>query len=143
MDTWYIFIVLRSEILTIFPSTKILIYLGPSLPAYDIPFTSGHQMVSNGNNLFYINTVDNVILQLTCTNLLEDCQWNIIASKLEIPRQSAFVTLIPDHLTLCSISSTPVTTSSSTVISTTTMSSSLGTTQSTTTYSKSLMKISF
>ena len=26
MDTWYIFIVLRSEILKIFPSTKILIY---------------------------------------------------------------------------------------------------------------------
>ena len=61
-------------------------------------------MVSNGNNLFYINTVDNVILQLTCTNSLEDCQWNILASKLEIPRKFAFLTLIPDHLTLCSTS---------------------------------------
>ena len=61
----------------------------------------GHKMVSNGDTLFYINTVDNVILQLTCTNSLEDCQWNILPSKLEIPRKSAFVTLIPDHLTDC------------------------------------------
>ena len=108
----------------------------------------GHKMVSNGDTLFYINTVDNVILQLTCTNsLLEDCQWNILASKLEIPRKSAFVTLIPDHLTLCSISTTPVTTSSSTTISTTVSSttsySSLGTTQSATTNSQSLMNIVF
>ena len=69
---------------------------GPSLPA-EYP-TSGHKMVSNGDNLFYINTDDNVILQLICEL---NCQWTKLASKLERPRKDAFVTLIPDHLTDC------------------------------------------
>ena len=61
-------------------------------------------MVSNGDTLFYINTVDNVFLQLTCTESLADCHWNILADtadtlapKLQIPRKFPFVTIIPDH----------------------------------------------
>ena len=70
--------------------------------------TSGHKLVSNGDTLFYINTVDNVFLQLTCTESLADCHWNILADtadtlapKLQIPRKSPFLTMIPSHLTEC------------------------------------------
>ena len=62
---------------------------------------SGHQMVSNGDTLFYINTSENVFLQLVCYESLEDCHWKTLASKLQIPRASAFATLIPDHLANC------------------------------------------
>ena len=71
---------------------------GPSLPT---EYFTGNQMVSNGINLFYINTIENVILQLTCDESLDDCQWNTLTSKLQIPRKFPFLTLIPDHLTVC------------------------------------------
>ena len=97
MDTRYILSVIKSKSLfqLIFALNLILI-LGPSLPDdYDY---RGHKMVSNGDTLFYINTFRNVFLQLTCDESLEDCHWKTLASKLQIPRYFAFVTLIPDYL---------------------------------------------
>ena len=80
-------------------SLQLQFYVGPSLPGEWS--WSGHQMVSNGDTLFYINTSENVFLQLVCYESLEDCHWKTLASKLQIPRASAFATLIPDHLANC------------------------------------------
>ena len=75
---------------------------GPSLPGdYHGDNAYGHEMVSNDETLFYINTYDNVFLQLTCNESLEDCHWDTLAAKLQISRCDAFVTLIPDHMTDC------------------------------------------
>ena len=72
---------------------------GPSLPA---PYGEyGHKMVSNGDDLYYINTYNNIVLQLLCEESLEDCHWNTLSSKLQIPRYYTFATLIPDHLADC------------------------------------------
>ena len=60
----------------------------------------GHQMVSNGDILFYINTVDNIFLRLECTSL-QDCQWITMEQKLEIRRGVAVVSLVPDELVEC------------------------------------------
>ena len=72
---------------------------GPSLPTnYNV---IAHEIVSNGETLFYINTYDNVFLQLTCDESLEGCHWDTLASQLEFPRENAFITLIPNHMADC------------------------------------------
>ena len=72
---------------------------GPSLPTnYNV---IAHEIVSNGETLFYINTYDNVFLQLMCDESLEGCHWDTLASQLEFPRESAFITLIPNHMADC------------------------------------------
>ena len=60
----------------------------------------GHQMVSNGDSLFYINTVNNIFLRLECTSL-QDCHWITMEQKLEFPRYGAVVSLVPDELVEC------------------------------------------
>ena len=57
-------------------------------------------MVSNGDTIFYVNTVDNIFLQLDCQSL-QDCQWIFMEQKLEFPRTDAVVTLVPDDLCNC------------------------------------------
>ena len=58
-------------------------------------------MVSNGDNLFYINTGDNIFLRLECTSL-QDCHWITMERKLEIPRYNRpVVSLVPDELVEC------------------------------------------
>ena len=72
---------------------------GPSLPDdYD---GTGHQLVSNGDSLFYINTNENIFLQLQCHHLLQNCYWITMEQKLEIPRKYAVVSLVPDELVEC------------------------------------------
>ena len=63
---------------------------------------SGSALVSNGETLFYVNTINNVFLQLLCEGSLESCQWNTLASHLQYSRFGSFVTLIPDSLANCS-----------------------------------------
>ena len=60
----------------------------------------GHEMVSNGDRLFYINTDDNIFLRLECTSL-QDCQWISMEQKLESPRYDAVVSLVPGELVEC------------------------------------------
>ena len=62
---------------------------------------TGHQLVSNGDSLFYINTNENIILQLQCHHLLQNCYWITMEQKLEIPRKYAVVSLVPDELVEC------------------------------------------
>ena len=74
---------------------------GPDLPDGYEP--SGGELVSNGDTLFYINTIENVFLQLICEESWEDCQWKILASHLRYgSRYGTFLTLIPDSLADCS-----------------------------------------
>ena len=73
---------------------------GPDLPGEYEP--SGSALVSNGETLFYVNTINNVFLQLLCEGSLESCQWNTLASHLQYSRFGSFVTLIPDSLANCS-----------------------------------------
>ena len=63
---------------------------------------TGSALVSNGETLFYVNTINNVFLQLICEASLEDCHWKTLASRLQDSRYGAFVTLIPDSLANCS-----------------------------------------
>ena len=60
----------------------------------------GHQMVSNGDSLFYINTYYNIFLRLDCTSL-QDCHWITMEQKLEFRRADAVVSLVPDELVEC------------------------------------------
>ena len=101
---------------------------GPSLP--DFYYDDAHQLVSNGETLFYINTEDNVFLRMDCESI-NSCMWIEMEQKLHIPRFGAVAKLIPDHLAECSIppttSSTPASTS---MTSPTTVSTSTPTTSS-------------
>ena len=72
---------------------------GASLPDYYYD-NRGHQMVSNNEILFYINTNDNIFLRLDCQSL-QDCHWISLDQKLEFPRVNAVVSLIPDNLSNC------------------------------------------
>ena len=78
---------------------------GPSLPNY---YHDAHELVSNGETLFYVNTYDNVFLRMECESI-NSCIWIEMEQKLQIPRSNAVVKLIPDHLAECSIA--PTTTS--------------------------------
>ena len=97
--------------------------IGPSLP--DFYYDDAHQLVSNGETLFYINTKDNVFLRMDC-EWINSCMWIEMEQKLQIPRFGAVAKLIPDHLAECTIppttSSTPASTSmtSPTTVSTST-----------------------
>ena len=62
---------------------------------------SGHQLVSNGDTVYYINTEDNIFLELKCSGSIQDCDWIKMDQKLEFPRSNAVATLIPDHLATC------------------------------------------
>ena len=73
--------------------------LGPDLPGEYEP--NGSELVSNGDTLFYVNTIGNVFLQLICEGSLESCHWKTLASHLQFSRYGAFVTLIPDSLADC------------------------------------------
>ena len=60
---------------------------------------SGQLLVSNGDTLFYINTLENVFFKLGHT--LEGFEWIQMNLRLETPRQFAIGVLIPDELTNC------------------------------------------
>ena len=71
---------------------------GPDLPeSYDL---RGHQIVSQDDVLFYINTKDNAILLLEC-EMLNDCKWTQLPQKLEFIRKQAIVALIPEERSNC------------------------------------------
>ena len=78
---------------------KSIFVSGTSLPDYYYD-NRGHQMVSNNDILFYINTNDNIFLRLDCQSL-QDCHWISMDQKLEFPRVNAVVSLIPDTLSNC------------------------------------------
>ena len=84
---------------------------GPSLP--DFYSDGAHQLVSNGETLFYINTEDNVFLRMDCESI-NSCMWIEMEQKLRIPRFGAVAKLIPDHLAECTIPSTTSSTPAST-----------------------------
>ena len=66
------------------------------LSNYDL---SGQLLVSNGETLFYINTLENVFFKLGHT--LEGFEWIQMNLRLETPRQFAIGVLIRDELTDC------------------------------------------
>ena len=72
---------------------------GPSLEEHYSH--EGHQMVSNGDFVYYINTYSNVIFILDCRIDLS-CRWIKMQQKLDFPRLGAVAVLVPDELTECS-----------------------------------------
>ena len=73
---------------------------GPSLPEEYSYF--GHQMVSYGNTLIYINTFKNEFLKLKCQDqIIQNCSWIKMSQRLMHQRRFAMVSLIPDDLTDC------------------------------------------
>ena len=67
-------------------------------PVHDL---RGQLLVSNGETLFYINTVENVFFRLEWTNFVDGFQWIPMDVRLETPRVFAVGVLIPDELTDC------------------------------------------
>ena len=78
--------------------------VGPELPGFDFDVDRyGQEMVSNGDNLFYINTISNIFLKLECFSLV-DCYWATMEQKLTETRERAVVSLIPNSFyTNCSL----------------------------------------
>ena len=62
----------------------------------------GHEIVSDGNTVYYVNTLSNVILKLECPYDLASCRWNKMDQKLSNPRMDALAFLVDDELTECS-----------------------------------------
>ena len=72
---------------------------------------SGHKIVSNGTNVFYLNTMKNFILRLDCKPSVEaeefpdfdkECKWTELKQKLKFPRVAAVAMMIPDDQATCS-----------------------------------------
>ena len=77
-----------------------VILLGPELlDSYNI---LGHEMVSDGNTVYYVNTYSNVILKLDCLSDLASCAWTKMKQTLKYPRTQSLAFLVPDELTECS-----------------------------------------
>ena len=72
---------------------------GPSLPFYPTDYS---RIVVNENQLYFIDTFQNMILTLDCPTDLFSCNWKEMEQKLEYPRKYAIVSLIPDSLASCS-----------------------------------------
>ena len=68
------------------------------LSNYDL---SGQLLVSNGETLFYINTLKNVFFRLEWTSFEGGFEWIQMNLRLETPRQFAIGVLIRDELTNC------------------------------------------
>ena len=64
-------------------------------------FNRGHHIVSNGETLYYINTIQPLFLRLECSSI-EDCHWIELNRELLNPRNAGIVALVPDELTDCS-----------------------------------------
>ena len=73
---------------------------GPSLPNTYLDFL-GHKLVSNGEALYYLNTVTNLIFHLECESI-DSCKWVELEQKLDMgPRQEAIAVFIDDDLADC------------------------------------------
>ena len=70
----------------------------------DLPTTHSYStdIVSNGDNLYLIDTFLRIILRLACNSGIQSCQWIEQEHNLQIKRADAIVSLIPDHMTNCS-----------------------------------------
>ena len=78
----------------------IFIFSGPNLPEN---YSGGsHEIVSDGNTVYYVNTNSNVILKLECPNGLDSCSWTEMDQKLINPRFQSLAFLVDDDLTECS-----------------------------------------
>ena len=72
---------------------------GPELPS---PPSLRAQIVSNGHELYLIDTFRLIIRRLVCKSGIQSCQWIKQDNNLQIQRADAIVSLIPDHMTNCS-----------------------------------------
>ena len=67
----------------------------------DVEVGLGHQIVSNDEYLYYINTYQNLFYQLECENVTA-CNWTKLeTAKLKFPRTSAIVSLVPNEFVNC------------------------------------------
>ena len=69
----------------------------------------GQNGVSNGENFFFFDTYQNVILRLDCDTGSSAlcCQWTKLQQKFQWPRTNAVAFLVPDHLTNCNVAKKP------------------------------------
>ena len=71
---------------------------GPDLPQ-EVELHYGHTIVSNGESLYYINTLVNVFYELICLESLSTCKWEqIYDAKLNYPRHLAVALMLPDDM---------------------------------------------
>ena len=61
----------------------------------------GHQIVSNDEYLYYINTYQNLFYQLECGHV-NACNWTKLEMGLDYHRTSAIVSLVPNEFVDCS-----------------------------------------
>ena len=74
---------------------------GPSLPSYQLPKYIAPHIVTNEDNLYFIDTDQNIILRLDCPSDLSSCQWIKMQQKLDFGRRGGVVALIPDFMASC------------------------------------------
>ena len=71
---------------------------GPELPQ-EVLLHGGHTIVSNGESLYYINTLVNVFYELICLQSLTNCTWTqLYDAKLNYPRHLAVALMLPDDM---------------------------------------------
>ena len=70
---------------------------GPALPEESVGMRS-HNIVSNENSLYYINTLSNTFLKLVCSETIEDCDWQQLEQTLKHPRGGAVALMLPDDM---------------------------------------------
>ena len=71
---------------------------GPDLPQEVFTY-GGHTIVSNGESLYYINTLVNVFYELICLESLSNCHWEpLYDAKLNYPRHLAVALMLPDDM---------------------------------------------
>ena len=75
--------------------------LGAELDLSSDKNLNGQLLVSNGETLFYINTLENVFYRLEYTTFTEGFKWTKMNQTLENPRNFAVGVLIPDSLAIC------------------------------------------
>ena len=63
----------------------------------------GDKIVSDGNTVYYVNTLTNFILKMECqSDLLASCGWTRMEQKLSDTRFCSLAFLVDDELTECS-----------------------------------------
>ena len=71
--------------------------LGPALPEEAFERDSD-RIVSHEESLYYINTWNNAIYKLVCSETITDCYWRKLERKLEFHRWGAIALMLPESL---------------------------------------------
>ena len=73
-------------------------FRGPDIPETKKLLDLGHEIVSNDESLFYINTYANSFYKLECSGSIQNCEWKKMDQQLRNPREHAVTLMLPDYM---------------------------------------------